>query len=280
MHIPFCRTLCSFCYFRVLAGRGSAEMSTYTSYILREMEMYKESLQGLRCESIYIGGGTPTSLEDEHLVRIFEGVRRTFDLDHDAEITIESAPGTLAKEKVALLKELGVNRLSYGIQSLNEKLLATMNRYYTVDGAIKELEEALSQISNINIDTMYGFEEEPDDALLKTLTTFDRIGVPCVTIYSLDTQRNVRQRVWLGPPRDDLFFKKIEIYQRAQELLPTLGYQPLFQNTFAKPGLGSYRHQLRRWENVTLIGLGLGSMGYAPRKPYQNYGTLSGYSDS
>jgi oxygen-independent coproporphyrinogen-3 oxidase len=239
--------------------------------------MYRVALQGLRCESVYVGGGTPTTLDDQQLVRLFDGLYSAFDVSSDAEVTVESAPGTLSREKVAVLKSLGVNRLSYGIQTLDEKLLATMNRYYTVAGAIKELEAALPLIPNINVDTIYGFENEPDDAVVKTLTTFERLGIPCLTIYSLDTQRSVRKNVWLGPPRDALFYRKIAIYQEAKTLLESLGYEALFQNTFARPGLGSYRHQLRRWENVSLVGLGIGAMGYAPRKPYQNYGTMSAY---
>jgi oxygen-independent coproporphyrinogen III oxidase len=277
VHVPYCRTLCSFCYYTVLPGRASDEKSTYVDYLVREMAMYRQALQGLRCESVYVGGGTPTSLDDAQLVRLFDAIRSNFDLASDAEVSIESAPDTLPRDKVTLLRSLGVNRLSYGIQSLDERLLAGMNRYYTVAGAIRELEAALPLIGNINVDTIYGFENEPDEALSTTLTTFERLGIPCLTIYSLDTQRSVRKNVWLGPPRDTLFYRKIALYQEAAELLASLGYQALFQNTFAKPGRGSYRHQLRRWENVTLVALGVGSMGYAPRRPYQNYGTTGAY---
>lgn len=277
VHVPFCKTLCSFCYFHVLPGRGDDEKSAYVGYLLREMALYREALQGQRCESIYIGGGTPTSLDDATLVRLFEGLREHFDVADDAEISIESAPGTLGRSRVALLRDLGVNRLSYGIQSLDEKLLATMNRHYRVADAKRELGEALLSIGNINVDTMYGFDDEPDDALLDTLRTFERLGIPCLTIYALDAQRSVRSKVWLGPPRDPRYYRKIEIYQRARALLQSLGYEALFQNTFAKAGRGSYRHQLRRWENVSLVALGVGSMGYAPRTPYQNVGSARAY---
>jgi oxygen-independent coproporphyrinogen-3 oxidase len=277
VHIPFCQTLCSFCYYPVLPGRGSQDKSAYVDHLLREMAMYRESLVGLRCESVYVGGGTPTSLDDEQLIQMFEGIRRQFDLDDAAEITVESAPGTLSRDKVALLKSLGTNRLSYGIQSLDEKLLASMNRSYAIADAIEELEQALPLIGNINVDTMYGFENEPADALLKTIATFERVGVPGLTIYSLDPQRSVRKSIWLGPSRDRLFHEKIDIYRKATELLASFGYRRLFQNTFAKAGLGSYRHQLRRWENVSLIALGIGAMGYAPRRTYQNYGTRDAY---
>jgi oxygen-independent coproporphyrinogen III oxidase len=236
LHIPFCKTLCSFCYFHVLPGRGDDEKAAYVGYVLREMALYREALKDQRCESIYIGG-TP----------------------------------------IALLKSLGVNRLSYGIQSLDEKMLAKMNRHYRVADAIEELSRALPVIGNINVDTMYGFDDEPDDALPRTLRTFERLGIPCLTIYALDVQRSVRNTVWLGPPRDPRYFRKIEIYQQARALLASLGYEALFQNTFAKPGQGSYRHQLRRWENVSLVALGIGAMGYAPRRPYQNVGTTRAY---
>lgn len=277
VHVPFCKTLCSFCYFHVLPGRGGNEKSAYIGYLLREMALYRDVLQGQRCESVYIGGGTPTSLDDADLTRLFEGLHANFGIAGDAEITIESAPGTLGGARVGLLASLGVNRLSYGIQSLDEKLLAAMNRHYRVADAIEELSEALASIGNINVDTMYGFDDEPDDALLQTLGTFERIGIPCLTIYALDTQRSVRDAIWLGPPRDPRYFRKIATYQRARALLASLGYDALFQNTFARPGCGSYRHQLRRWENVSLVALGVGSMGYAPRKPYQNVGATRTY---
>jgi len=277
VHVPFCKSLCSFCYYRVLPGRGEEEKSSYVGYLLREMALYRDVVRTLRCESVYIGGGTPTALSDRELARLFEGLRQNFDLAPDAEITIESAPTTLGPARIALLKRLGVNRLSYGIQSLDEKLLATMNRSYRVADALAELAEALPVIGNINVDTMYGFAGEPDDAIVNTLRTLADLGIPCLTIYSLDTQRSVRNSVWLGPPRDPLYFRKIEIYQRARALLESLGYRALFQNTFAKPGLGSYVHQLRRWDNVSVVALGVGAMGYAPRTPYQNLGTTPAY---
>lgn len=279
IHIPFCNTLCSFCYYRVLPGRPREETVTYVDYLLREMAMYQGALRGQRCESIYIGGGTPTYLDHEQLTRLFEGIHQNFDLTDCAEITVESAPGTLPAEKVALLARLGANRLSYGIQSLNEELLASMNRFYRVDEAIEELEAAISCIGNINIDTMYGFDNEPDDALLKTLSTFHDIGIPCLTMYALDTQRTVRKSLCDISPTDDLFFAKIDLYHRAVDLLAEFGYESLFQNTFAKPGKGSYIHQLRRWDNVPLIALGVGSMGYTPRITYQNYGVPRAYRE-
>jgi len=190
LHIPFCKTLCSFCYYTVLPGRGIEQSEQYIDYLIKEMELYAPVVQGQWCESIYIGGGTPTYLDDALLIRLIEAIRRNFHCAEDAEISMEAAPGTLPRSKVRLLKQLGVNRLSYGIQTLDEKLLSKMNRHYRVDEAEHELQGALEEIGNINIDTMYGFEGEPEHALRNTLERFNTLGVPSLSIYALDSQRS------------------------------------------------------------------------------------------
>jgi oxygen-independent coproporphyrinogen-3 oxidase len=277
MHIPFCASLCKFCYYPVIPGQRDAESATYVDYLVREMALYSEACAGSECESVYIGGGTPTHLTNPSLERLFDGIHRHFRLAQGAEITVESAPGTLTRDKVALLKDRGVNRLSYGIQTLDTALLADLNRNYTVEGAIAELEHAVAEIGNVNIDTMYGFEGESDHALLDTLRRFLAIGVPCVSIYSLDGQRCNTERVRYEPGKDPMFEKKLAIFRQARDLLADNGFAPVLQNIFLRPGVASYRHQLRRWENVPLVALGLASMGYAPRVLYQNQLSMKNY---
>jgi oxygen-independent coproporphyrinogen-3 oxidase len=177
---------------------------------------------------------------------------------------------------VDLLKSLGINRLSYGIQTLDEQLLATMNRYYSVAEAIRELEYARQQIGNVNVDTMYGFEDESDSALLNTLKTFNQLGIPSLSIYALDKQR-CESHVGEGPSIDEHYERKIRLFEQAKTYLDREGYQAVLQNIFVKPDQASYRHQLRRWDNLTLLALGIASQGYAPRKPYQNAMTLKSY---
>ncbi len=277
LHIPFCATLCKFCYYPVIPGQRTGEKETYVRYLVREMAMYAERFAGQECESLYIGGGTPTSLDNHLLEMLFDGIRRHFRLAHGAEITIESAPGTLPRDKVLLLKRLGVNRLSYGIQTLDTQLLASLNRNYSVDEAMEEMQTAVEIIGNVNIDTMYGFEGEPDSALIETLSRFIAIGVPCVSIYSLDGQRCNTDRVRYAPGKDELFNKKVALFRNAQRFLAERGFQPVLQNIFLKPAEASYQHQLRRWENLPLIALGMSAMGYAPRVPYQNQLSIKNY---
>ena len=277
LHIPFCKTLCSFCYYTVLPGKGIEQSDSYVDALVKEMQMYAPVLRDQLCESVYIGGGTPSYLSDEQIQKLFAALQVNFAIEDGAEISMEAAPGTLPQAKSRLLKSLGVNRLSYGIQTLDSELLATMNRYYSVDEAIVELEGALEEIGNVNVDTMYGFENEPDDALQNTLIRFHSLGIPSLSIYSLDTQRSESGKSLLGPPKDELYRQKILRFAEADELLTGFGYKPVLQNVYAIPGKASYRHQVRRWDNLPLVSLGLASQGYAPQTPYQNVGSIKFY---
>ena len=277
LHLPFCKTLCSFCYYTVLPGRGIEQSEQYLDYLLREMDHYAPVLQADLCESVYIGGGTPTYLNEAQLEQLLEAIRKRFHLESNAEISIEAAPGTLSRSKLELLRQLGVNRLSYGIQTLDENLLATMNRHYRVSEAEQELRDALEIIGNVNVDTMYGFDEEPEEALASTLRRFHAMGIPSLSIYSLDSQRTRKGKSLLGPPRDEQYESKIDVFSRARELLAGFGYQPVLQNVFLMPGDASYRHQVRRWDNLPLVAMGVSAQGYAPRFPYQNVGALKPY---
>lgn len=276
LHSPFCKSLCSFCYYAVIPGKGIDMAATYVDYLCREMALYAEQFKGQVCESIYFGGGTPSYLADELLGKLFENLHKHFNIDPQAEITVEAAPGTLPLEKSYFLKSLGVNRLSYGIQTLNEELLASMNRDYSVDQAITELTHAVDIIGNVNVDTMYGFEGEHDDMLNETLSQFHSIGVPCFSIYSLDKQRT-EFKTSFEPPKDNYYEHKIRVFSRAENYLKSKNYVPVLQNIFVDPARASYRHQLRRWDNLPLLAMGLGSQGYAPQRPYQNAGSMKSY---
>ncbi len=277
LHSPFCKSLCSFCYYTIIPGRGIEKAERYVDYLLREMQMYAEVMADKKCESVYFGGGTPTYLDDHLLKKLFEAIHRYFNLDDDAEISIESSPGTLPRKKIELLKSLGVNRLSYGIQTLDEKLLADMNRHYSVDESMRELDMALELIGNVNVDTMYGFENESDNALLDTLQKFYDIGIPSLSIYSLDKQRDNKGKAIGLPPKDELYESKIQIFAEADGFLFRKGYRQILQNVYAIPDKSTYRHQVRRWDNLTLLSLGVAAQGYAPRTPYQNYPALKSY---
>ncbi len=279
LHSPFCKTLCKFCYYAVLPGKGIERAEEYVSYLLREMEMYRDVMADKTCESIYFGGGTPTFLDNALLERIFAALHERFDLEPGAEITIEAAPGTLGREKLERLRAWGVNRLSYGIQTLDEQLLAGLNRHYSVTEAERELAEAVDIIGNVNVDTMYGFDGEDEGTLIETLERLIELGVPSVSIYALDKQRSQTKQNF-QPPKDELYEYKIRQFARAGELLAKYGFEPVLQNVFIDPKRAAYIHQVRRWDNLPLLGLGLNAQGYAPATPYQNFSSLKSYYEA
>lgn len=277
LHVPFCASLCKFCYYPVIPGQHDAEMQRYVDALLQEMQLLAPVFEGQRCESVYLGGGTPTHLPPPLLEKVIAGIHRYFAPMSDAEITIESAPGSIPVDKLLLLHSLGVNRLSYGIQTLDERLLAGLNRNYSAAAAREELRNAVRILGNVNIDTMYGFEGETPDALLETLNEFIALGVPCVSIYALDAQRCNSDRPKDVPAQDGEYTRKIGTFRQARELLARNGFEPVLQNIFLDPERASYRHQRRRWENVPLVALGVSAMGYAPRRSYQNALALKVY---
>lgn len=276
LHSPFCKSLCSFCYYAIIPGKGIDFAEKYTDYLIKEMSLYADTFSNATCESVYFGGGTPSFLSDHLLARIFENLNNYFHLSNDAEITIEAAPGTLSPQKTDFLKSLGVNRLSYGIQTLDADLLATMNRDYSVDQAINELSHAINSIGNVNVDTMYGFDGEDKNTLINTLQRFHDIGTPSLSIYALDKHRS-NGKVVFEPPKDEYYEYKISQFSRAEEKLMSLGYKPILQNIFIDPERASYRHQLRRWDNLPLVAMGINSQGYAPQRAYHNTSSMKSY---
>ncbi len=277
LHIPFCQSLCRFCYYTVLPARSESEMDRYVEALLVEARLYSRALSQWVCESVYLGGGTPSLLSPRLLERLFEGLRRYFRLEANAEITLESAPGTLTTDKLDLLVRLGVTRLSYGIQSLDEELLACYNRHYSVRAACVEIDQALARFANLNVDTMYGFPQEDPGALGRTLEKLLALGVPSVSIYALDPQRCDSESRKDRPRADTASTYKAARFEEARQYLCARGFRQILQNIFLDPRRASYRHQLRRWENLPLVALGLSAMGYAPRRVYRNTLALKRY---
>jgi oxygen-independent coproporphyrinogen-3 oxidase len=277
LHIPFCQSLCRFCYYTVIPGRGEADMARYLEALLVEMRLYSGVLSHAVCESVYVGGGTPSLLPPDQLDRLFEGLHRHFRIAPEAEITLESAPGTLDAAKLDCLVRLGITRLSYGIQSLDEALLAQYNRHYAVPAARAEIARALARFPNFNVDTMYGFPGEDEGALIATLEALLALGVPSVSIYALDRQRCDFESRKDRPRADAEAASKAARFAEARGLLEARGFRQILQNIFLDPRRASYRHQLRRWENLPLVALGLSAMGYAPRRPYRNTHSLKLY---
>lgn len=273
LHIPFCLSVCKFCYYTVSAAKENNPVrQKYLDALIREVEAYAAlTPKGAKCESVYIGGGTPTAI-GSHLTDIVNLIYNRFDLSECKEFTVESSPNTLSRPYLEELKAAGVNRFSYGVQTLEENVLHGVNRNYNVPSILEDLEMLSDVIGNFNVDTMYDLPGESTGAIIDTLTTLKEYS-PGITLYALDPIRE-HEGVALHETAEEAQRK----FQTAKEYLLKNGYRQLFQNNFVRDG-GSYLHQRRRWDNLPVLAIGPSSQGYLPRYQYTNVSSIKKYID-
>ena len=271
LHIPFCLSICKFCYYTVSAAKEDNPIrSQYFSSLIREVKAYAAlTPQGAKCESVYIGGGTPTAI-GSHLTEIVKLIYSEFDLSECKEFTVESSPNTLSRSFLEELREAGVNRISYGVQTLEQEVLHGVNRHYDVPSIIEDLSMLEEIIGNFNVDTMYDLPGETTGSILNTLDIL-RQYAPGITLYALDPIRD-KAGVAIHETAEEAQRK----FHTAKKYLMDRGYNQLFQNNFVRDG-GSYLHQVRRWDNLPVLAIGPSSQGYLPRYQYTNVSSIKKY---
>ncbi|MCL2621899.1 MAG: coproporphyrinogen III oxidase family protein, partial [Firmicutes bacterium] len=185
IHIPFCDKKCNYCNFISFVENQSVQHE-YVAAVIKELESYKWHI----LKTIYIGGGTPSVLYNGAITQIFEIIRCNFELTKDCEITIEVNPNSLTQQKIDEYKKAGVNRVSVGVQSFNNKTLEYLGRLHTSGQAINAIELLQkNNITNINVDIIYGVE---NDDLKTTLNTLLKLNIPHVSAYSLIYEPNTK----------------------------------------------------------------------------------------
>ncbi len=271
LHVPFCLSVCKFCYYSVSAAKQDNPIrQNYIESVVKEIDAYSRNIApGAKCESVYIGGGTPTAM-GSHLTEIVKVLHDKFDLSECQELTVESSPNTLSRTYLEELKAAGVNRVSYGVQTLEQDVLHGVNRHYDVPSIIDDLKMLGEIIGNFNVDTMYDLPGESQGAIINTLETLMEYA-PGITMYALDPIRE-KESVAVHETAEEAQRK----FHTAKQLLTSRGYKQLFQNNFAKDG-GSYIHQRRRWDNLPVLGIGPSSQGYLPRLQYTNTSNIRKY---
>lgn len=275
--VPFCRSKCSFCNFasgvfsRELMGSYIARLGTQIAGARALANRLGANFE--RCiDSIYMGGGTPTTLAPEHLKTIFELIRDRFDVAHHVEITVEAAPGTLTPEILEALVESGVNRVSLGVQSFVDQEIRSVGRLHTAAGAWADIQRLREfGIENINVDLIAGLPHQTRASWQYSLEQLATIRVQHASVYILEIDEDsrlgreliaggTRYHAHAVPDSDlaaDLYLEAIEFLQRA-------GLEQYEISNFARPGCAS-RHNLKYWTRQPYLGFGLDahSMLYA-----------------
>ncbi len=270
IHIPFCDTICSYCDFCKYI-KNSKWIDSY----LNELECeIKSKYKGEVIETLYIGGGTPSSLNLDELKKLFS-IIKTFNLDKNIEFTFECNIESLDYDKLKFLYENNVNRLSIGIQTFNNKFLKYLNRNHNED-MIKDKISMIKSIgfTNINIDLMYGYKNQTLNDLNEDLNKFLSLNIPHISTYSLILEPNTKLYIEKEENIDeDLDF---EMYELICKRLKENGYKHYEISNFSKEGYQS-KHNLTYWNNLEYYGFGVGASGYIDSIRYDNTRGLNNY---
>lgn len=270
IHIPFCKSKCSFCSFVV-----AIEKQSYGDAYLQALAQEAGHYRGTAVETIYIGGGTPTFLNHQQLKYLVGIIDENFEFRRGCELTIEANPENIDLQKAELLKSLGVNRVSLGVQSLNEKYLKFLHRNHSRDQAIKAF-EGLRQagFNNINLDLMFAFPGQSLDELKADLEAITHLGSEHLSIYNLTIEEGTR--FFKQNIRLDHDGYQAEQYRHVIETLEHKGLRQYEISNFAKKGFES-DHNSIYWQGGDYIGLGVGAHSHFNGERFWNTPSLTSY---
>jgi len=260
VHIPFCQRKCSYCDFNAYAGMRSL-YEPYTRAVVREISNPPPAISNARAETIYFGGGTPSLLPLPMLAEILAACRASFDLPHEAEISLEANPGTLDAAYLDGLRVLGVNRLSLGVQSAHQSELDFFKRGHSFADAVEAVKLARAAgLHNLNVDLIYGIPRQTMAMWQETVTRALELSPDHVSMYCLTIEERTTLALWVrrgqAPlPDDDL---AADMVLWADEALAAQGLARYEVSNWARPGR-QCRHNLIYWRNAPYFGVGAGA---------------------
>ena len=271
VHIPFCATKCPYCDFNTYAGI-EALMGPYLAALRSEIELWGEILGGPRLETVFFGGGTPSYLPAGSLDMLLDAVRGAFGLADDAEVTAEANPDDLGAEKLASLLDAGVNRLSIGVQSLDDGLLRVLGRRHSAREAIEAFRAAREAgFDNVSIDLMYGLPDQTPEQWGATLDGAlglrpSHISMYCLTLEEGTPMERDAAAGRIPVPDGDL---AADMYLAAEVKTAEAGLRHYEISNWAIPGRES-RHNLLYWRNRPFLGVGPGAHSYLSGHRFHN----------
>ncbi len=286
VHIPFCAQQCSYCYYRTVTGGRKSEMDAYVDALCKEIEMSSDrfALRERPISSIYFGGGTPTLLDGQNLAKITNTLHKYFKLDNDKmpEFTIEGEPVTVIKKKADILKELGANRISMGVQSLHDDVLKLSNRQDTEEKVTRAINFAQETGAAVNIDLMSGLAGDSLDKWQYTVKQALATGVESITVYKTEIYANTQyfkdlRNDKISLPTDE---EEIEFMRHAMEKFEQANYLPWCFFTFTKDGKYQHVHATRIWEGEDYFPFGVSAFGRLGSFVFQNSNEVKNYVEA
>jgi oxygen-independent coproporphyrinogen-3 oxidase len=263
VHIPFCETKCPYCDFNTYAGIENM-MTSYVDALVNEITQWGTMLEQPQVPTVFFGGGTPSYLPTTDLARLMATINASFNVSQGAEVTLEANPGDLTAEHLSGMREAGFNRLSIGVQSLDDGLLQILGRRHNAAQA-KAAAVAARQagFTNLSLDLMFGLPNQPVDVWRRTLEETLALEPDHLSVYGLTLEQGtpLEADVRLGRTPEPDVDVAADMYEMAVEMLPRAGYAQYEVSNWAKAGYRS-RHNLTYWLSQPYLGVGPGAHSY------------------
>ena len=276
VHIPFCASKCHYCAFASFVKREE-EQEKYINSLIEEIKTFTKNSKK-EIDSIYIGGGTPSIISLRLMEKLFSALKENFIWNENFEFTIEANPCSLTEEKLKFYKENGVNRISIGVQSLDDEKLKKIGRKHDSKLAIEKIKLASKYFDNISCDMLIGLPDMEMQSFLEQIEKLVSLNVKHVSAYMLQLEKYTKllemvENKEIELPDDD---ESVEVYENMVKLLEKLGFEHYEVSNFAKKGYES-KHNLKYWTGEDYIGFGLGAHSYVDGVRFANSSNFNRY---
>jgi putative oxygen-independent coproporphyrinogen III oxidase len=258
VHIPWCVRKCPYCDFNSHERAAALPEARYLASLMRDVEAALPAVWGRRIVSVFIGGGTPSLFAPETIDALLCGVRARLPLEPDAEITLEANPGTVEASRFRAFRGAGINRISIGIQSFDDGMLAALGRIHTGQEARAAVDAALASFDNVNLDLMYGLPGQTLEMARADVEHAVACAVPHLSAYQLTIEPNTV--FFRRPPVLPAHDQCADMQAAVEEALAGAGYEHYETSAFARSG-HRCRHNLNYWHFGDYLGVGAGAHG-------------------
>lgn len=281
IHIPFCKSKCNYCDFNSYPGKDDL-IGPYFSALEKEIRFRSGKTGGHSIETVFIGGGTPSLADEGYICKLLNLCRQSFRIDSNAEISIESNPGTLSCEKLSSYRINGINRLSIGLQAWQDRLLKDLGRIHGRDDFLYNLNLASKAgFRNINVDLIFGLPGQTMNDWIETVNNVVKKEISHISCYSLKIEDGTvfgeKLRLGLLHPADDELDRRM--YGYAVERLREYGFRHYEISNFSRQGF-ECKHNLIYWKAREYIGIGAGAHSYFDNRRFNNVYGIEEYIEA
>jgi oxygen-independent coproporphyrinogen-3 oxidase len=279
VHLPYCASRCEYCSFVVTTDASSRD--AYLSALLREAELLEAEARGVGFDSVYLGGGTPSLAPPQQIASLLLGLRGRFEVNREAEVTLEANPEDVTPERASAWASAGVNRVSVGVQSLEDRELSAVGRRHDAARAAAALETLLKAGFSVSGDLILGLPEQTAESFRRSAAGLAGAGVEHVSVYLLETEkskaieedRRLRPERYLG---DDA---QADLWLELNSALADRGFGHYEISNWARAGREA-RHNLKYWTRTPTLGLGVSAHEFWSGRRRANVSTIPGYIEA